>query len=276
LHIKSNLSTAYHPEMDGQTEHVNQILEQYLWLYVNYQQDNWNSLLPLAEFAYNNTPHSATSVTPFFANKGYNPKLDISMDSVPSSAAAQIATDLSELHTFLRERLRETITQYSAATQNRRNPIPPFEVGQLVWLDARHIRTVRPSKKLDHKRIGPFPIIEKVSTHARRLALPLALRSIHNVFHVSLLESHTSNPFPNRIPSPPPPIEVAGETEFEVEEIVDSKVDRRRNPPLLYLVRWKGYGGTPEEFSWEPPRNLDHATEAIAEFHRAYPDKPRP
>ena len=73
LDIKANLSTAYHPETDGQTEQVNQILEQYLRIFVNYQQDNWEYPLPLAEFAYNNTQHSATSVTPFFANKGFHP-----------------------------------------------------------------------------------------------------------------------------------------------------------------------------------------------------------
>jgi len=76
LCIKANLSTAYHSETDGQTERVNQILEQYLQVYVNYQQDDWVNLLPLAEFAYNNTLHSATMVTPFFANKGFHPKLE--------------------------------------------------------------------------------------------------------------------------------------------------------------------------------------------------------
>ena len=79
LGIKASLSTAYHPETDRQTEHVNQILEQYLWIYVNYQQDDWVNLLPLAEFAYNNTSHSATMVTPFFANKGFHPKLKVSI-----------------------------------------------------------------------------------------------------------------------------------------------------------------------------------------------------
>ena len=73
LDIKANLFTAYHPETNGQTERVNQILEQYLCIFVNYQQDDWEHLLPLAEFAYNNTQHLATSVTPFFANKGFHP-----------------------------------------------------------------------------------------------------------------------------------------------------------------------------------------------------------
>ena len=84
LDIKVNLSMAYQPKTDGQTERVNQILKKYLQAYINHQQDNWKHLLPLAEFTYNNTQHSATSVTPFFTNKGFHPKLKVSFESVPS------------------------------------------------------------------------------------------------------------------------------------------------------------------------------------------------
>src|SRR5882724_5550352 len=94
LGIKSNLLTAYHPETDSQTEQVNQILEQYLWVYINYQQDDWVNLLPLAEFAYNHTSHSVTMVTPFFANKGFHPKLKVSLESVVLDIAHQVTTDL--------------------------------------------------------------------------------------------------------------------------------------------------------------------------------------
>src|SRR5882724_6430420 len=73
LDIKANLSTTYHPETDGQIERVNQILEQYLRVYINYQQDNWVNLLPLAKFVYNNTSHLATMVTPFFATRAFTP-----------------------------------------------------------------------------------------------------------------------------------------------------------------------------------------------------------
>jgi hypothetical protein len=69
--------SGYHPEGDGQMEHVNQTLEQYLHVYCNYQQDNWKSLLLLAEFTYDNSPNATTGTSPFFANKGYNPNLAI-------------------------------------------------------------------------------------------------------------------------------------------------------------------------------------------------------
>jgi len=116
LDINANLSTTYHPETDGQTEWVNQILEQYLWVYVNYQQDDWVNLLPLADFAYNNTLHSATMVTPFFANKGFHPKLEVSLEPVVSVAAHQVATDLKELHLYLRDQIARALKQYEAHT----------------------------------------------------------------------------------------------------------------------------------------------------------------
>jgi len=157
LHIKRNLSTAYHPETDGQTEHLNQILEQYLQIYVNYDQDDWYDLLPLVEFAYNNTPHSATNLTPFFANKGYHPHLEVSYDSVPSGAAQQLAQSLGDVQRFLREQLQITHAQYESSTESQRAAIPPFAVGDLVWLNMHNLRTQRPSKKLDSSGSVPFP-----------------------------------------------------------------------------------------------------------------------
>ena len=81
LNITQNLSTAYHPETDGQTERINQIVDTYLRHFINYDQDNWTQHLPLAEFAYNNATHSSTTVSPFFANKGFHPTLDIAITS---------------------------------------------------------------------------------------------------------------------------------------------------------------------------------------------------
>ena len=108
LEIKTKLSTAFHPQTDGQTERTNQTLEQYLRHYVSYQQDNWATLLPLAEFAYNNSPSETTSVSPFFANKGYHPNLSFYPErDLASSAARDFAIDLNELHEFLKENIAD-------------------------------------------------------------------------------------------------------------------------------------------------------------------------
>ena len=141
LDIKLANSTAYHPQTDGQTERCNQELELYLRTFSNERQNDWARLLPLAEFAYNNTPQSTTGVSPFFANKGYHLSIKVNVEQVSSCKAAQMAEELSDLHAHLREQLRITITAYEQATDNDRLAIPPFRVGEYVWLDACNIHT---------------------------------------------------------------------------------------------------------------------------------------
>ena len=77
LDMKLHFTSGYHPEGNGQTEHANQTLEQYLQVYCNYQQSNWSDLLPIAEFAYNNAPNATTGLSPFYTNKGYHPNLSV-------------------------------------------------------------------------------------------------------------------------------------------------------------------------------------------------------
>src|SRR5258708_13838798 len=89
LNMKLHFMSGYHPEGDGQMEWINQVLEQYLHAYTNYQQDNWALLLPLAEFAYNNAASSTTGISPFFANKGYHLRLLTNLLAPSSSSKSQ-------------------------------------------------------------------------------------------------------------------------------------------------------------------------------------------
>ena len=120
-------------------------------------------------------------------------------------------------------------------------------------------------------------IIAKAGTRSYTLRLPENLRSVHPVFHVSQLEPFAPGTIPNRTQPPPPPIEVDGEAEYEIAEVLDSKIDRRRrNCQLLYLVCWLGYEGTEDETSWILAMELQHVQELLRDFHSAYPDKPGP
>ena len=104
--MRIHFTSGYHPEADGQTERVNQTLEQYLCTYCNYQQDNWALLLSLTEFAYNNTLHASTRVSPFFTNKGYNPLITVYSDrDIASEQAHNLVTDLDTLHQELRQNI---------------------------------------------------------------------------------------------------------------------------------------------------------------------------
>ena len=278
LDMRLHFTSGYHPEGDGQTERVNQTLEQYLRIYCNYQQDNWAKLLPLAEFAYNNAPNATTGLSPFFANKGYHPGLTVHPErDLTSARAREFAIDLEELHAALRQRIAEAQARYQVQADRHRLPAPDFHVGDQAYVRAQYIRSTRPTKKLSEKFLGPFEIIAQPGSHSFTLRLPDSMRSIHPVFHVSQLEPATPNSIPGRVQTPPPPIEVDGEPEYEISEILDSKVDRRRRTcQLLYLVRWAGYEGTDEETSWILATELGHAQELVADFHRAYPDKPGP
>ena len=126
---------------------------------------------------------------------------------------------------------------YGGFSQSSRRPAPTLLLSAKVWLLRRNIRTIRPSSKLDVRRLGPFIVIGPVGTSSFRLDLPPAMH-IHPVFHVSLLEPHVANKFPGRIQLTPHPIQVDGFPEFEVRAILDSKIRRRK---LLYFVDWVGY-----------------------------------
>ncbi|SOV03297.1 uncharacterized protein UDID_18617 [Ustilago sp. UG-2017a] len=245
LGIGNHFSSAYHPQSDGQTERVNQVLEQYLRGYSNHLQTNWSDLLPLAEFSYNNAEHASTQLTPFFANYGYHPRFSFDNTdpaSLPLFPAARLYADqLKQLHEYVRGELDKANRQSAEQFDKHRLPSPQFQPGDRVWLSADNIRSLCPTKKLDYRRLGPFSVSEIISSHAYRLQLPPSMK-IHNVFHVDRLEPYVANTIPNRVQPPPPPVEVESDLEYEVEQILDSKVDHHYRDPLFYLVRWVGYG----------------------------------
>jgi hypothetical protein len=149
----------------------------------------------------------------------------------------------------------------------KRLPAPQMQEGTKVWLDARHIRTTRPSRKLDWKQLGSYTVKRKVSPYAYELDLPRG-RRIHPVHYVSLLEPIAEDPLPGQVVTPPPPAEVEGDSEYQVERVDDSRVYRSQ---LQYLIRWTGY----DQMTWEPAREID-GLQAIDVFHEKYPQKPGP
>jgi hypothetical protein len=108
LDMKIHFTSGYHLEGNGQTKRLNQTLKQYLWIFCNYQQDNWSGLLTLGEFTYNNAPVASTGVSPFFANKGYHPNITIHPEhELASRHAHGYVVDLDKLHMELRHQLSE-------------------------------------------------------------------------------------------------------------------------------------------------------------------------
>ena len=276
LGIESRLSTAWHPETDGQTERINGVMEQYLRAFVNCLQDDWVRWLPLAEFVGNNTVSSTTKVSPFFANKGFHPRMGFEPMDTPKPnkkelAADEFATRMEELQEVLRNHMLIAQASYEHYANKARSPAPLYKIGDMVMLDARNIVTKRPSRKLENKRLGPYKVKRVVSTHSVELDLPVDIQ-IHPVFHVNLLEPMPSEPpHVGHLQDPPPPVKVDGEEEWEVDQIVDSRYLGRRKR-LQYRLTWKGYN----EVQWEDCSFADNAPIAKQEFHRRHPNKPGP
>ena len=273
-----HFTSGYHPEGDGQTECTNQTLEQYICVYCNYQQDNWDSLLPLAEFAYNNAPSATTGISPFFANKGYHPNITVHPKrDFTSIRPRKFAVDLDELHSALKDHIRKAQSQYQVSADCTRSLHPKFPIGSSAFVKAQFFCTTRPAKKFAEKYLSPFGIIGRAGMHSVILRLPDSMQAVHPVFHISMLEPSLLNTIPNRIQPPPAPIVIDGEPEYEISEILDTKINHcRRLCNLLYLVHWSGYKGTDDETAWVLATELSNASEVVTEFHSQYPSKPGP
>lgn len=260
LGIESALSTAYHPQTDGETERVNQELETYLRIYCADHPDTWTEHLPMAEFAHNNRPHSARNTSPFYLTMGYDPRPIPSVSS--TSKVPSVEQRLANLQQ-IRDEARAAHELARAIMKERRTKgFVKFAKGQKVWLEAKNLRLKLPSRKLAPKREGPFVISDVLGPVTYRLKLPKTWK-IHPNFHASLLSPYKENDThgPNFL-SPPPEI-IGGEDEYEVEAIInhrDSRNGRR------FLIKWKGYPTSAN--SWEPRSLLTNAADVLAEYER--------
>ena len=149
-------------------------------------------------------------------------------------------------------------------------------MGDYVFLLTKFIKSTWSTKKLSEKYLGPFEVIGQPGTHLYLIKLPNHLRAIHLVFHVSQLEPAPFSNIANHINSPLPLLEIDGNLEFEVAQILDSKLNQWRRELLLYLVQWSGYKGTLEEYFWTPATDLENAARLLSEFHSLYLGKPGP
>jgi len=231
LGIKLASSMAWHSQTDGQTEHVNQELDQYLRLFVNERQNDWYNLLPLAEFQHNNHVHSATQHPPFLLDTGRLPCMGFESRQNPSS--------LETVNKFT-ERMRTEIEEAKSAIckaqddmkryyDRRRTLAPVFNPGDKVFLDTSDIRTTHPLQKLSHRRLGPFIVERRIGPMAYHLKLPHWMKQLHPVFNVVKLTPAPDDPIPGqKLTDHPPPIIIDGELEWEVEEILDSRWHWRR------------------------------------------------
>ena len=264
LGIETKLSTAYYPETNGQTERTNQELEQYLRIYVNHRQNNWAEWLATAEFAFNNKVYIATKISPFQVNYGREPRIGFDIRKKRKNEKAEkFVKEMKERHEEARAALVKSQEKMKRQADRNRKEVEEYRVGDKVLISTKDFSKKlmkRVTKKLTEKFIGPYVVRKIVSENAVELELPASLR-IHPVVNVRRIVKYREQIEGQKIP--PPPVEVAGKKEYEVEEILDRQ---ERRGKTKYLVKWKEYMA--EKNIWERLENLKNAMEKIEEFEK--------
>ena len=264
-----NLSTAFHPQTDGQTERMNSTLEDMLRHYVSPDQKDWDNFLSLAEFSMNRCYKSSIDCSPFQLVYGKNPRTPASalLKDIQEQNPSATAT-ITKMHENL-ERAQQCMLAAQSrdkAYADKKTRPHTFEVNQRVLLSTKNLRIARTNltRKLLPRFIGPFKVLKRVGNQAYELELPPTMK-MHDVFHVSLLKPY--NQEGTYLP-PPVTILLEGEDEFEVATILNHRGQPGKRSKS-YLVSWTGYG--PEHETWEPEGNLQNCRDKI----QAYWDKLR-
>ncbi|MBW0511374.1 hypothetical protein O181_051089 [Austropuccinia psidii MF-1] len=137
-------------------------------MYVSYHQEDWNTWLPVAEFAYNNSDHSSTKQSPFFTVYERDPHFD-SVHITQDAPAGKLSTKIQSVQQDVKRELEVAINQFKRYADESRASPPFFNPCDMAWLSCKNIKSTRPTKKLSERWLGPFPILKKVSTHAYHL-----------------------------------------------------------------------------------------------------------
>ena len=189
-----DMSTAFHPQTDGQTERVNQVMEDMLRACVLDFKGSWEDHLRLIEFAYNNSYHSSIGMAPYEALYGRPCRSPICWAEVGDEAlmGPEVVQETTEKISIIRDRIRTAQSRQKSYADLKRRHVE-FEIGDHVFLKVSPMRgVVRIGKKgkLAPRYVGPFEILEKVGELAYRLALPTSMSGVHNVFHISMLRKY--------------------------------------------------------------------------------------
>ena len=188
-----NFSTAYHPQIDGQTERVNQVIEDVLRAYCNKQPTKWIQYLPLVEFCYNTSYHQSIGMTPFNALYGHEclSPLNFSNPTIRVEASKKMLEDMDQQTKVIQKDIQaaqDRQKKYADLNRSERR----FKIGDKNFLRVRPKRSslsLGKYKKLSPRYCGPYEVVKCVGTQAYKLKLPPHLK-IHDVFHVSLLKPY--------------------------------------------------------------------------------------
>jgi hypothetical protein len=253
LGTRLDMSTAYHPQTDGQSERTIQTLEDMLRACTLDFGNSWDKHLPLAEFSYNNSYHTSIKAAPFEVLYGRKCRSPICWAELGESqlTGPELIHETTEKIVQVQHRLKAAQDRQKSYADVRRKPLE-FQVNDRVVLKVAPWKgVIRFGKrgKLSPRYIGPFEILERIGPVAYRLKLPQELSSVHDVFHISNLKKCLSE---ETVVIPLEEIQVNKQLHF-VEtpvEIMDRELKQlRRSRIPIVKVRWNSKRG--HEFTWE-------------------------
>jgi hypothetical protein len=270
--IQKKMSTAFHPQTDGQTERMNRTLEEMLRHVINPTMDNWEQMLPRVQFAYNSAVQASTGMTPFMAAFGSEPRTPLTPvipdRDVKHPTVSNLIAEMKDITARVRTALTVAQSRQTSYANRFRREVE-FQENDAVLLSTQNLSLKGPKdrkisvRKLMPKFVGPFRVVRRVGPVAYELELPKNWK-VHPVFHVSLLVRWHEN---WRDGKPPPPVMLLedGSLEYEVEQVLGARLDAH-GKAKQYYVKWKGFAI--EHCSWEPARHLTNCADLVAEYWR--------
>ncbi|KAJ9512027.1 hypothetical protein QJQ45_004586 [Haematococcus lacustris] len=278
------MSSAYHPQTDGQSERANRTVEDMLRPYLNHHKTDWDQHLAAVEFAYNSSTHVGTGFSPFYLNYGHHPRtpealLQPPSTLVPSPAADAFVTTMRSNIDIAKAALQRAVDKQKQQADKHRRHLE-FNVGDKVLLSTAtlNLKTPSNSAKLQPRYVGPFKVLTKVSPVAYKLDLPTTMR-ITPTFHISKLRPYlTTSSFPDRhVDLQPLPQLENGEEYFTIEAILGRRWNDSQHA-FQYLVKWKGYDDSFNSWEWGPAlAEQEDVAAMIRDYTARYhvpPDKP--
>ena len=223
LGIKSKILTTFYPQTDGQTKRVNQELEQYLRMLIDYRQEQQLDWLGTAEFAYNNKAHSSTKTLPFKANYRQDPRIGFKVIKKGKyEGAGKFVTKMKEIQKKAKTALGKAQEEMKKYTDRRREEVNEYKVGDLVMLSTKDLKyqmVGRRMEKLIERFVGPYKVKKIVSANVVELELPSTIR-IHPVVNVSRIHRYIGQVEGQR-KEQPAPVVIKREEKQEVEKILN-------------------------------------------------------
>ena len=268
----AHMSTAFHPQTDGQTERMNRLLEETLRHFVCYNQSDWDVHLQMASFAINNAVSESTKDSPFHLMKGLNPRLPCSFSSMfknrstagKNPSAIKFSDRIQASLAVAKQALLKAQQNQKSFADKKRMELK-LKSGDWVMLNTKNLKLKKDDrtiarKKLLPKFIGPYRVVEPVGFPGRevsyRLSLPAQCK-IHDVFHVSLLKPYKEPSDEQHLGFLPQPLDwLDGMPMFEVDRIAGHKIVNLRGgqKSLEYLIKWQNFDSSYD--TWEPAANI--------------------